>query len=130
MEDTHEPYVYPQENGAHEDTRYLAVADSRGAALVIAGDCFSFSAHDYTPEMLEAAAHDDEIVRSENVTLLIDGAMGGLGTASCGPAAAERFCLYLKEKRSFRFAILPCDLQTVSVAAAGRLCESRVKEGK
>lgn len=120
VEATHEPYVRPQENGAHEDTAFAALINARGIGLMAAGENFSFSAHHYTPEMLTAAEHTFELGRTEEITLLLDGAMGPLGTASCGPQPLEADRLYLKAPRTFRFAFLAFDAQTLSVDAAAR----------
>ena len=120
VDETHEPYVRPQENGAHEDTAFAALLNNRGIGLVAAGDGFSFSAHHYTPEMLTAAQHTIELGRTDGVTWLIDGAMGPIGTASCGPEPLEKDRLYLKEARSFRFAFLPFDAETLSAEAAAQ----------
>ena len=120
---THEPYVRPQENGAHEDTAFAALINPRGMGLMVAGDPFSFSAHHYTPEMLTQANHTVELKRTEEITLLVDGAMGPLGTASCGPEPLQEERLYLTEARSFRFVFLPFDAQTLSVDTAfGAAC--------
>ena len=121
VEATHEPYVRPQENGSHEDTAFAALLNARGIGLMAAGDGFAFSAHHYTPEMLTQAEHTIELGRTDEVTLLIDGAMGPVGTASCGPEPLEKDRLYLKEPRSFRFTFLPFDAQTLSVDGAARV---------
>jgi len=118
VDDTHEPYVRPQENGAHEDTAFAALLNGRGIGLMAAGNNFSFSAHHYTPEMLTAAQHTIELGRTENITLLLDGVMGPVGTASCGPEPLEEDRLYLKEARTFHFAFLPFDAQAISPDAA------------
>ena len=123
VEATHEPYVRPQENGAHEDTAFAALLNERGIGLMAAGENFSFSAHHYTPEMLTAAEHTIELGPTEEITLLLDGAMGPLGTASCGPQPLEADRLYLKAPRSFRFAFLAFDAQTLSVDGAARSLE-------
>ena len=68
--------------------------------------------------MLTAAQHTIELGRTEGVTWLIDGAMGPIGTASCGPEPLEEDRLYLKEARSFHFTFLPFDAQTLSVDGA------------
>ncbi len=117
---THEPYVRPQENGAHEDTSFAALLSSRGMGLMVSGENYSFSVHHYTPEMLTNAEHTVELGRTEEITWLIDGAMGPLGTNSCGPEPLEEDKLYLKEARSFRFAFLPFDAETVSIDAAAQ----------
>lgn len=120
VDETHEPYVRPQENGAHEDTSFAALLNSRGIGLMAAGNGFSFSAHHYTPEMLTDAQHTIELERAENITWLIDGAMGPLGTASCGPEPLEEDRLYLKEERAFHFDFLPFDAQALSVDGAAK----------
>ena len=120
VDETHEPYVRPQENGAHEDTRFAALLNNRGIGLLASSKNFSFSAHHYTPEMLTAAQHTIELGRTDSVTWLIDGAMGPLGTASCGPEPLEEDRLYLKEPRSFRFCFLPFDAETLSVDGAAK----------
>ena len=120
VDGTHEPYVRPQENGAHEDTCFAALLNSRGIGLLAAGDRFSFSVHHYTPEMLTAAQHTVELGRTDGVTWLLDGAMGPVGTASCGPEPLEEDRLYLKEPRAFQFAFLPFDAETLSLDAAAR----------
>lgn len=53
VEDLHEPYVRPQENGARGGIRCLALTDILGAGFMVIGeqvdgDGFSFTAHDYT----------------------------------------------------------------------------------
>ena len=117
---THEPYIRPQENGAHEDTEFAALLNHRGIGLMAAGDHFSFSTHHYTPEMLTNAQHTIELDRANEITWLIDGAMGPLGTASCGPEPLEKDRLYLKEARSFSFSFLPFDAECLSVDGAAQ----------
>ena len=123
VEDTHEPYIRPQENGAHEDTAFAALLNARGMGLLAAGDRFSFSAHHYTPEMLTKAEHTIELGRTESVTWLIDGVMGPLGTNSCGPEPLEEDRVYLKNDRTFHFVFLPFDAQALSVDAAARCAQ-------
>ena len=120
VDETHEPYVRPQENGAHEDTAFAALLNVRGMGLMVSGENYSFSVHHYTPEMLTKAEHTVELGRTDAITWLIDGAMGPLGTNSCGPEPLEEDKLYLKEARSFRFAFLPFDAETLSIDAAAQ----------
>ena len=117
---THEPYVRPQENGAHEDTAFAALLNNRGIGLMAAGNNFSFSAHHYTPEMLTEAQHTIELGHTDEITWLIDGVMGPVGTNSCGPEPLEEDKLYLKEDRIFHFAFLPFDAQTLSIDGAAK----------
>lgn len=112
VRDTHEPYVFPQENGSHEDTGCLMVYALSGQGLVIASrEGFAFSAHNYTPEQLEAARHTYEVPEGDFTQVLIDGAMGPLGSNSCGPEPLEKDRLFLKEPRTFRFVLMAADAQ-------------------
>ncbi|MBE5787725.1 MAG: DUF4981 domain-containing protein [Clostridiales bacterium] len=118
VEDTHEPYVRPQENGGHEDCVFAALQNERGMGLMVTGDSFNFSAHHYTPEMLTQAQHTVELGRTDEITLLLDGRMGPVGTNSCGPEPLEKDRLYFTEKKTFRFAFLPFDGQALSLDSA------------
>ncbi len=123
--DTHEPYVYPQENGSHADTRFVAVFDAAGKGLLIAGDDFSFSAHHYSQEALTAAKHTYELKDAELTEVCIDGAMGPLGSNSCGPEPLVEDRLYFNEPRSYRFWLCPIDQQTASIVHSA----SRIRQG-
>ncbi|MDF2512324.1 MAG: Beta-galactosidase [Herbinix sp.] len=94
VNDLHEPYVRPQENGAHEDTAFAAVTNGLGLGLVFIGNpSFSFTAHDYSDAALEKAKHDHEIEREGGTWINIDYKQGGLGSNSCGPEALEEYRL-------------------------------------
>ncbi|MHC1785924.1 MAG: glycoside hydrolase family 2 TIM barrel-domain containing protein [Christensenellales bacterium] len=123
---THEPYIYPQENGSHADTGFVAVLDAAGKGLLIAGEQFSFSAHHYTQEALTKATHTYELHEEALTEVCIDGEMGPLGSNSCGPEPLEEDRLYLREPRSFRFWLAPIDTQTESLRHAAQ----RLKQGK
>lgn len=126
VEDTHEPYVYPQENGSHQDTQFVAVTDAAGVGLLIAGQRFSFSAHHYTQEALTKATHTYELRNGDLTEVCLDGVMGPLGSNSCGPEPLEEDRLYFKQSQSFRFYLTPVDLQSESVLHAA----VRVRKGK
>ncbi len=112
VQDTHEPYVFPQENGSHEDTGLMMVYRLSGQGLAIAADeGFAFSAHHYTPEQLEAARHTPDVPREDFTQVLVDGVMGPLGTNSCGPEPLEEDRLYLRAPRAFRYTLLPVNAQ-------------------
>jgi len=112
VQDTHEPYVFPQENGSHEDTGLMMVYALSGQGLAIASDeGFAFSAHHYTPEQLEAARHTPDVPREDFTQVLVDGVMGPLGSNSCGPEPLEAHRLYLREPRAFLFTLLPVNAQ-------------------
>jgi beta-galactosidase/beta-glucuronidase len=106
--DLHEPYVRPQENGAHADCRWLTLTDERGAGLLFAARAvFSFTAHDYSDEALTAAGHDHELLHDENHTwLTIDAAQNGLGSNSCGPEPLLQYRL-LPRPTALSFCLRP-----------------------
>lgn len=112
--DTHVPYVRPQENGAHEDTRRVAITDARGQGLLVEGaEVFSFSAHHYTPEALTAAQHTHELKEADLTQISLDAAMGPLGSNSCGPEPLEKDRLYFKEPRAFTWVFRAYDERTM-----------------
>ncbi|MDD3242147.1 MAG: glycoside hydrolase family 2 TIM barrel-domain containing protein, partial [Eubacteriales bacterium] len=104
----HEEYVRPQENGAHGDCELVFAHDARGRGLLFAGDVpFSFTAHDYSQEMLTQAQHGNELESEEATYLAIDAAQGGLGSNSCGPEPLEEYRLK-PAARTLRFVVRPC----------------------
>ncbi|KAF9883700.1 hypothetical protein FE257_003038 [Aspergillus nanangensis] len=87
-------YDYPQENGNHEDLRWLQVS-SGGVTLDVrrADDNapFSFTAGRYLPFDLDDAKHPYEL-NPLNVTVLnLDYDNNGLGSASVGPRPFEKY---------------------------------------
>lgn len=92
--DMHEPYVRPQENGAHEDTVFAVITNGLGLGLVfVCLPSFVFTAHDYSDAALTEAMHDNEIKRDGSTHVNIDYRQGGLGSNSCGPEALEQYQL-------------------------------------
>ncbi|WP_159437150.1 glycoside hydrolase family 2 TIM barrel-domain containing protein [Halanaerobium kushneri] len=86
----HTPYIFPQENGNRTDTRWLSVYNNNGLGLFITSEKrFNFSIHDYSIKSLERAKHQDQIIRGDKTYLQLDYKQQPLGSASCGPSAAE-----------------------------------------
>ena len=106
VSDNFEHYVRPQENGAHYGTRYAAVSSDHGASLFFAADSFSFSASHFDTKNLLNARHDFELVPEKETTVIIDYRQSGVGSASCGPALAEKYRLSEKSF-SFSFKLKP-----------------------
>ncbi len=89
------PYLVPQEFGLRTDCRWLELIDPRsGDCLrvdVIEPIALHMSATHHTPEDLFVAPHASELRRRRGVTLCLDVAHRGLGTASCGPDVLPRY---------------------------------------
>jgi hypothetical protein len=86
------PYARPQESGNHTAVRWMALTDERGAGLVAIGDpYFDGAALPVGEAELTRAQHLHELRWPDHTVLRLDGAHGGLGTASCGPGVDRRF---------------------------------------
>jgi len=97
----YEPFIYPQENSSHWNTRWLELGDLR---VTSPSNTFSFNASCYSQEQLEEAKHDFELVPEERTVLCLDQEMSGLGSGSCGPQLDPAY--QVKESRlSFRFLL-------------------------
>ena len=86
-------YVRPQENGSHEDTRWLTLTDTNGNGMKISApeNSFSFSALHYTAIDLATTRHNFELKPRAEIILSLDAKMSGLGNSSCGPGVLEKF---------------------------------------
>lgn len=99
VDDMHEDYVRPQENGAHQGTTWLRAAGEAQALAVYADAPISFNASPYTQEMLADSRHHYELQRSGSTVLCLDYKQNGVGSASCGPHLLEK---YRFTEKSFR----------------------------
>ncbi len=89
-------YAFPQEHGNHTDLRWLRVRDPRSGEVF---EVRSLTPHldagvrHHTDAELLAARHPDDLtpLRRPRVTQVFLGFQRGLGTASCGPDALERY---------------------------------------
>lgn len=114
------PYVRPQENGNHTDTRWVALQDQQGSGLLAAGDpTLDFSAHRFTTADLDLAQHSYELTPRPTITLHLDLAQNGLGSASCGPGVLPEHQL-LVEPFDLRLGFRPLLAGSASPAELGR----------
>lgn len=116
VEDLHEPYVRPQENGARGGIRCAAFTDILGAGLLVVDehttpDGFSFNAHPYTDRALDEATHTPELSAEDFTVVSLDYRQGGLGSNICGPEPQEQYKLYLTEPTEFSFVLRPYNRQ-------------------
>ncbi len=120
VDDLYTPYVRPQENGSRGDVRWLFLRREDGGGLLLfsPGGVFSFAAHRFSQESLDAARHTVDLDRSDDVHLYVDLARRGLGSASCGPPLDERYRVILGEIR-FDLCLVPLERDEVPPRLVG-----------
>lgn len=91
VDEMHEDYLRPQENGSHTDCDYITIENGQFGLAVASGNRFSFNASPYTQEELEAKAHNYELKASGSTVLCIDYAQNGIGSNSCGPKVMDQY---------------------------------------
>ena len=91
VDDLHEDYIRPQENGSRYDCEYVELNNSRYGIVVSAENAFSFNASYYTQEELEEKTHNYELTESDSVVFCVDYALNGIGSNSCGPVVLEQY---------------------------------------
>ncbi len=98
------PYILPQENGNHTDTRWLSIDNGRSAGLLIGGlPLFEFTASHHTANDLYKARHTKDLRRRKEVFLHLDLHQRGLGGQSCGPGTLDKYTLH---PGAYRFSYL------------------------
>ena len=101
----HEPYLKPQENGAHYGCKWAELLNDGGTGLAVFagagngwdGDYFSLSASHFTPEQLDATTYNWELVPNGDTTLIIDYRNSAVGSNSCGPRLRKKVQICEKE---------------------------------
>ncbi len=105
VENMHEPYVMPQDNGNCGAVKYLKLSNDVGNTFTVYGEPkFSFSAHNYTQKNLHKAKHQEEVEFVNSTVLSIDGFMRGTGTNTCGPDTLDKYCIKTNKTLAFKFA--------------------------
>lgn len=114
VEECHEDYIRPQENGSHYDCDYVWIysgendhdaepGNGKGLGLLVSGEeSFSFQASPYTEEELTKKAHNYELNPSGATVIHLDCRQNGIGSASCGPRLLP---IYRFEEERFTFSL-------------------------
>jgi beta-galactosidase/evolved beta-galactosidase subunit alpha len=114
VEELATPYVHPQENGNRTDVRWVCLTDVHGIGLFVrAYPTMDFSAHRWSREDLERAAHPRDLRPAPAMTLNLDYRQNGLGSAACGPGPWEQYLLRAEPVR-FRLRLAPIALERSS----------------
>lgn len=93
VEELHEDYVRPQENGSHYHCYEVRV----GKLHAVGRKPFSFNASRYTLQELTEKKHNYELEESGHVIFHLDYAMSGIGSCICGPKLLEKYQLCEEE---------------------------------
>ena len=100
IDEMHEDYIMPQENGSHFDCSYVQISAPGASDMsdrtthsitVTSAEPFSMNASPYTAEELTNAAHNYELPESNKSVLCIDYHQNGIGSNSCGPELDEKY---------------------------------------
>ncbi len=130
VDEMHEEYLKPQENGSHFATEWARITDGSGVGMLFVGmNDFSFNASHYSPEDIETSAHPHELwpKRRKETIVHLDCAMSGLGSASCGPELLERYRLSEKSI-DFSVRMLPTAAAAVDTLKLVRAVPSAPRE--
>jgi len=107
VDDLWENYIFPQENGNRSGIHWVELKNNASGGIRIDSDVLlDFSAYRYTDENIISARHTYNLKKQQFITVNIDYAQCGLGTASCGPGYRDNYVLYARE-RDFVFSMSP-----------------------
>ncbi len=106
--ESYEPYVFPQENSSHENTKWAMVYSVAGHGLLFTETekPFHFGASHFSKEQLTTARHHHELKAEPETTVNIDYRQSGIGSNSCGPELREDLRL-AEEHFTFEVNVTP-----------------------
>lgn len=104
VDDMHEDYLKPQENGSHYNCDYVKISSSDGSLTAKCDDKLCFNASPYTQEELTTKPHSFEIEKCGQTVLCIDYKQSGIGSNSCGPNLRDEYRI-LEEQINWNFTI-------------------------
>ena len=89
-------YIYnvPGAAGNHTDVRWMQL-DGAGI-MVRSTEPFQFSAYPYSDVAIDAAKHQNDLTTDGLLTVHLDAAQTGVGTATCGPDVYPKYRLAIK----------------------------------
>ena len=93
VEELHEDYIRPQENGSHCGCSYVSLFGEETKLTAMSEKEFSFNASAYTQEELLAKTHNFELKPSGHTVLCLDYAQNGIGSDSCGQDLLQQYRL-------------------------------------
>ncbi len=106
VEEMHEDYIKPQENGSHYDCDYVTLSGNAFGLTAVSQETFSFNVSHYSQEALARAKHNYELIEEDSTILCLDHAMNGIGSNSCGPQVLEKY-QFDESAFTFRMKLVP-----------------------
>lgn len=101
-------YSEPQENGNHEDTRWVALTDDAGKGLLFIGEPqINFAAKHYAQDVIQDARYSFQMERSDAIHVNIDGAQNGVGGNNSWGATPLRQYILGNKEMSYSFRMMP-----------------------
>ena len=97
VEDMHEDYIKPQENGNHYHCRKASIGNGTNGVTAYAATSFDFSVSNYSDYELAVKKHNYELEESDFVTMHLDYKNSGVGSNSCGPQLLPQYQMNDKE---------------------------------
>ncbi len=97
VEEMHEDYIRPQENGSHFGCEYMRIGNGELSLEAASEQDFSFQVSPYTQEELAEKKHNYELDQSGYSVLCLDCRQSGVGSTSCGPRLAPEYQFCEKE---------------------------------
>jgi beta-galactosidase len=100
-------YVVPQATGNRTDTRWMNLTNKAGKGVAFDSDAlFQFSVRPYTDQVIDEARHINDLYRTGTVTVHLDAAQTGVGTATCGPGVLPQYQVN-NQDYEFEFTLQP-----------------------
>ena len=93
MTDQLVPYVRPQENGGHADTRWLRVGGPAGTVRIDLDRPRQVSVLHVRARDLDVVGRGVELRPRAETLVTLDAAHRGVGTASCGPDTLPEYVI-------------------------------------
>lgn len=91
VEELHEDYIRPQENGSHCDCDYVILKSTSHTLKAFSQTPFSFNASFYTQEELTNKKHNYELIPCGSTVLNLDFKQNAIGSNSCGPRPLKKY---------------------------------------
>lgn len=131
VQDLHVPYIFPGECGGRADVSWCSFTDDKDIGLLLStagdGGLMQMSASHHSIAALEAARHDFELTKDNNIYVNVDCAhMGVGGDDSWSPSVRKKY-LVPPKLYSFNLRILPL-VGCKNVGCAGMKAWSTVSE--